>query len=149
VTALPNVPINVVKIDPGDNQTLYVGTEIGLYRSIDGGASWARYGASLPLVSVTDLSIAADGNSVRIATYGRGFWEIYAKSGGSPNGVLGNGDFNYDQLIDGFDLVREAAALLTTNADADYNGIGNLTGTTNSIDAADFTALAAKLGGRP
>ena len=39
--------------------------------------------------------------------------------------------------------------LLTTNADADYNAIGNLTGTTNSIDASDFIALAAKLGGRP
>jgi photosystem II stability/assembly factor-like uncharacterized protein len=148
-TALPNVPINVVKVDPGDNQTLYVGTEIGLYRSIDGGATWARYGTGLPLVSVTELSIAADGSSVRIATYGRGFWEIYPKNGGSPNGVLGNGDFNYDQLIDGIDLVREAAVLLTTNADADYNAIGNLTGTTNSIDASDFAALAAKLGGRP
>ncbi|MGZ6372083.1 MAG: hypothetical protein ACXWL8_01665, partial [Candidatus Limnocylindria bacterium] len=148
-TALPNVPINVVKLDPGDSQTLYVGTEIGLYRSTDGGASWSRYGTGLPLVSVTDLSIASDGSSLRIATYGRGFWEIYPKSGGSPAGVAGNGDFNSDQLIDGVDLVREAAALFTTNADAEYDAIGNLTGSTNSIDAADFAALVAKLGGRP
>jgi hypothetical protein len=148
-TALPNVPINVVKVDPGDNQTVYVGTEIGLYRSIDGGATWQRYGTGLPLVSVTDLSIAADGSSVRIATYGRGFWEIYPKAGGSPTGVAGNGDFNFDQVIDGVDLVREAAVLLTTNADADYNAVGNLTGTTNAIDTSDFAALTAKLGGRP
>jgi len=147
--ALPNVPINVVKVDPGDNQTIYVGTEVGLYRSIDGGANWSRYGTGLPLVSVTDVSIAFDGSSVRIATYGRGFWEIYPRSGGSPAGIAGNGDFNFDQLIDGIDLVREAAALLTTNADADYTAIGNLTGATNSIDANDFAALAAKLGGRP
>src|SRR5205814_962914 len=147
--ALPNVPINVVKVDPGDNQTIYVGTEVGLYRSIDGGANWSRYGTGLPLVSVTDVSIAFDGSSVRIATYGRGFWEIYPRSGGSPAGIAGNGDFNFDQLIDGIDLVREAASLLTTNADADYTAIGNLTGTTNSIDANDFAALAAKLGGRP
>jgi hypothetical protein len=148
-TALPNVPINVVKLDPGDSQTVYVGTEVGLYRSTDGGASWVRYGTGLPLVSVTDLSVAADGSSLRIATYGRGFWEIYPKTGGSPGGVAGNGDFNFDQLIDGIDLVREAAALLTTNADADYSAVGNLTGTANAIDAADFAALAAKLGGRP
>ena len=148
-TALPNVPINVVKVDPGDSQTIYVGTEIGLYRSIDGGASWARYGTGLPLVSVTDLSVALDGSLVRISTFGRGFWEIYAKPGGSPAGVLGNGDFNFDQVIDGIDLVREAALLLTTNADADYNAVGNLAGTTNAIDETDFTALVAKLGGRP
>ena len=148
-TALPNVPINVVKVDPGDNQTIYAGTEIGLYRSIDGGASWARYGSGLPLVSVTDLSIALDGSLVRISTFGRGFWEIYPKVGGSPAGVLGNGDFNFDQVIDGIDLVREAAVLLTTNADADYNAVGNLTGATNAIDDSDVTALVAKLGGRP
>ena len=148
-TALPNVPINVVKVDPGDSQTIYVGTEIGLYRSIDGGASWARYGTGLPLVSVTDLSVALDGSLVRISTFGRGFWEIYAKPGGSPAGVLGNGDFNFDQVIDGIDLVREAALLLTTNADADYNAVGNLAGTTNAIDETDLTALVAKLGGRP
>ena len=52
-------------------------------------------------------------------------------------------------MIDGIDLVREAAALLTTNADPDYSAIGNLTGATNSIDASDFSAVAAKLGGRP
>ena len=98
---------------------------------------------------MTDLSIAIDGSAVRIATYGRGFWEIYPKAGGSVAGILGNGDFNFDQLIDGVDVVREAAVLLTTNADADYNAIGNLTGTTNTIDAADLTSLIVKLGGRP
>jgi hypothetical protein len=148
-SALPNVPINAVKLDPGDSQTIYAGTEIGLYRSIDGGATWARYGAGLPLVSVTDLSIAVDGSAVRIATFGRGFWEIYPKAGGSVAGILGNGDFNFDQVIDGIDLVREAAVLLTTSADADYSAIGNLTGTTNAIDSADLTQLIVKLGGRP
>ena len=98
---------------------------------------------------MTDLSVALDGSLVRISTFGRGFWEIYAKPGGSPAGVLGNGDFNFDQVIDGIDLVREAALLLTTNADADYNAVGNLAGTTNAIDETDFTALVAKLGGRP
>ena len=52
-------------------------------------------------------------------------------------------------MIDGFDLVREAAALLTTNADADYNGVGNLTGATNAIDTDDLTSLIIKFGGRP
>ena len=37
---------------------------------------------------------------------------------------------------------------LDSSADA-YNGIGNLTGSTNSIDASDFNQLVAKLGERP
>ena len=146
---LPNVPINVVKLDPGDHNTIYVGTEIGLYRSTDAGASFSRYGSGLPLVSVTDLSVAADGSSVRIATYGRGFWEISPVAGGSVAGVYGTGDFDGNQQIDGFDLVRESAVLLTDSSQDDYNATGNLVGTTNSIDGADLTALLGKLGGRP
>src|SRR5439155_18111479 len=50
---LPFVPIEIVKIDPKHPHTLYVGTEIGLYRSTDGGQNFSRFGAgSLPLVEV-------------------------------------------------------------------------------------------------
>jgi hypothetical protein len=151
--ALPNVPANVVKVDPGDSNTIYVGTEIGLYKgsSSDGGTTWSfvRYGSGLPLVNVTDLAISLDGSAIRVATFGRGFWEIYPKSGGSLTGVYGTGDFDYSQTIDGYDLVREAAVLLTDSSSPDYNAIGHLVGTTNSIGSADMSALIAKFGGRP
>jgi len=145
----PSVPVNVVKVDPNDASTIYVGTEIGLYRSQNGGTSFTRYGNNLPLVSVTDIAVAYDSSSVRISTFGRGFWEINPKAGGSPAGVAGNGDFDANGVIDGFDLVREAGLLgLDSSWDA-YNGIGNLVGSTNSIDASDFTTLMGKFGGRP
>jgi hypothetical protein len=148
-TGIPEaVPVDVVKVDPSNAQIIYVGTEIGMYRSTNGGTTFVRYGTGLPLVEVTDVSIAADGSSLRIATYGRGFWEIYP-SASAPAGVAGNGDFDGNQVIDGYDLVREAAVLLTDPSYADYNSIGNLVGTTNQIDASDLTALINKLGGRP
>ena len=146
---LPNVPINVVKFDPGDRSTIYVGTEIGLYRSTDGGGSFSRYGTGLPLVSVTDVSIAANGSSVRVSTFGRGFWEIATVPGGSAAGVYGTGDFDGNQQIDGYDLVREAALLGTDSSRDDYSALGNLVGGTNSIDSSDLIALLGKLGGRP
>jgi hypothetical protein len=148
-SGLPNVPVNVVKVDPGNTNTVYVGTEIGLFRSQNGGDSWSLYGAGLPLVSVTDLAISASEGSVRVATFGRGFWEISNTAGGSAAGVAGNGDFDRDQVIDGTDLVREAALLLTDSTADSYDPIGNLTGATNAIDAADLTALLGKFGSRP
>ena len=143
-----NLPVNVVTLDPGDPATVYVGTEIGLYRSTDSGGSFELYGTGLPLVSVTDIAVAADGRSVRIATFGRGFWEI-SNDTSAAVGVHGSGDFDNNQQIDGFDVVRESALLGTDSSMDDYNWIGNLVSPTNSIGPADLTALLARLGGRP
>lgn len=72
------VPVNVVVGDPGDEegQTLYAGTHLGLYKSTDGGENWKRFGFGLPLVSVTDIYVAPDSSLVRVATYGRGIWQL-------------------------------------------------------------------------
>lgn len=73
---LPDVPVNVIRQDPSNPQTLYVATVLGVYRTQDGGASWSRLGQGLPMVSVTDLQISPDGQRLRVATYGRGFFEL-------------------------------------------------------------------------
>jgi len=146
---LPKVPANVVAVDPNDANTIYLGTQIGLYISKNGGTNWTRYGgSSLPLVSVTEINVALDSSAIRISTFGRGFWELYP-SVVAPTGVYGSGDFDGNQIIDGFDVVREAAVLGLSAADVGYDPTGNLTGATNVIDGADFGALVAKMGGRP
>jgi len=70
------VPVHMVKVDPIDHTTVYAGTDLGLYRSIDSGTSWTRFGSGLPLVSVRDIYIAPDGTFMRIGTHGRGVWEM-------------------------------------------------------------------------
>ena len=70
------VPVHVIKNIPGDGTKLFCGTDFGLYYSENSGNTWIRYGASLPLVSVRDIYIAPDKSFIRIATYGRGVWEI-------------------------------------------------------------------------
>jgi len=74
------VPVHMVKVDPLDHNTVYAGTDLGLYRSTDGGASWARFGSGLPLVSVRDIYLAPDGTFMRIGTHGRGVWEMQGVS---------------------------------------------------------------------
>jgi photosystem II stability/assembly factor-like uncharacterized protein len=70
------VPVNTVTTDPGDAAVVYAGTHLGVYKSTNGGSTWTRFGAGMPLVNVMDMYIAADSSLVRVATYGRGFWEL-------------------------------------------------------------------------
>jgi PKD repeat protein len=72
------IPVNMVAVDPVVRTTLYAATHLGVYRSLDSGSAWERLGAFLPLVNVMDVTVSADGNQVRAATYGRGVWELSA-----------------------------------------------------------------------
>ncbi|MBX9942724.1 MAG: hypothetical protein K2Y40_01480 [Reyranella sp.] len=62
----------VVRADPVRKGLLYVGTETGIFFSLDDGASWARMGGGLPVVPVYDLKLK-DSDLVA-ATHGRSFW---------------------------------------------------------------------------
>ena len=147
---LPFVPVDVIAVDPGDSNTLYAGTDVGLYRSTDGGINWTRFGAgSLPLVEVDDVCISPASSRLTVGTYGRGFWQIGTGAGSDPAGVRGNGDTNFDQRIEGLDLIDLADALGTTQASSFYRWQADLTGTVNAIDSADLTALLARFGGQP
>ncbi len=65
---------HVVKQDPVNPELLFVGTEMGLYMSLDGGAQWARFEENLPPVAVHDLAIHPSEHDLIIATHGRGVY---------------------------------------------------------------------------
>ncbi|TMQ67880.1 MAG: sialidase [Candidatus Eisenbacteria bacterium] len=68
---------HVVKEDLVNPDLLFVGTEVGLWVSLDGGGRWAQYkGGELPSVAVRDLAIHPRDNDLVIATHGRGIWII-------------------------------------------------------------------------
>jgi photosystem II stability/assembly factor-like uncharacterized protein len=68
---------HVIKEDPVEAQLLYLGTEFGLWVSVDGGTQWARFkGGHLPAVAVRDLVIHPRENDLVIATHGRGIWIV-------------------------------------------------------------------------
>ena len=75
---LPDLPITRIYFDPRDasRATIYAATHVGIYRTTDGGANWAPYGNGLPTVRVNDIYMPPDGGFIRIATYGRGIWEL-------------------------------------------------------------------------
>ncbi len=72
---LPDVPANAIVIDPLQTTRLWVGTDVGVYTSTDGGATWAPYVTGMPIVSVFDMSLQGPNRILRVATHGRGLWE--------------------------------------------------------------------------
>jgi len=79
---IPDVPMNAFVVDPNNSNNLYAGTDIGVFRSTDGGANWATFGTGLPRVAVFDMAIQSKFRILRIATHGRGIWEISLSSSG-------------------------------------------------------------------
>ncbi len=66
--------IQVVREDPSNRDLLYVGTEFGLYASLDGGKTWKKFMNNLPTVRVDDILIHPRDNDLIVATHGRSVW---------------------------------------------------------------------------
>jgi hypothetical protein len=152
---LPNVPVFVVKYDPVTPTTIYAGTELGVYITTDDGATWDRMGEGFPMVPVRDIYVAKNQEFIRVATYGRGLWEIYP-SAAANHGAPGNGDYDRNLKLDWIDLVAMSSRLGATpaqNVQPLYSWILDITGggdaPVQSIDDADLSALLAKFGGHP
>ena len=82
---IPDVPVNAFVVDPQDSNNLFAGTDIGVYNSTDGGANWTPYGTGLPRVAVFDIAIQNPSRILRIATHGRGIWEITVTGTPAPS----------------------------------------------------------------
>jgi photosystem II stability/assembly factor-like uncharacterized protein len=68
---------HVIREDLVNHNLLFLGTEMGLWISLDGGSQWAQYkGGDLPNVAVRDLVIHPRDNDLVIATHGRGIWIV-------------------------------------------------------------------------
>lgn len=66
----------VIREDLVNKNLLFVGTEMGLYLSIDGGANWVRFKGNFPQVPVYDMVIHPTEHDLVVATHGRGIFII-------------------------------------------------------------------------
>ena len=58
--------------DPENPELLFLGTEFGLYLSLDGGESWAPFRNNVPKVGIRDMVIHPTEGDLVMATHGRG-----------------------------------------------------------------------------
>ncbi len=75
---LPDVPVLRVLVDKLDatSNTLLAATDIGVFRSTDGGATWAAYNlGTIPAVPVFDIEQNNNG-TIFVGTHGRGAYQL-------------------------------------------------------------------------
>ncbi|MCF6366209.1 MAG: T9SS type A sorting domain-containing protein [Bacteroidales bacterium] len=70
----PDVVTHCLLVMPHEPNTIWAGTDIGLFESTDNGVSWHIANNGLPPVSIYDMHIS--GNQVVVATHGRGIWTV-------------------------------------------------------------------------
>ncbi len=73
---LPDVPTNTILIDELNPDDLYVGNDLGVYYSENGGVSWEPFSDELPeAVMIYDLNNSPANRKIRIATHGHGIYQ--------------------------------------------------------------------------
>ncbi len=96
-SGLPDAPANAVAVDPLRPERVFVGSDVGVFLSEDGGGSFVAAMTGLPLGAVvTDLEIDASPHVLTAGTYGRGAWQADL-------------DFADTLFADGFESANTAA----------------------------------------
>jgi hypothetical protein len=73
--ALLDIHHNAIIVDPANTSHVYVGADIGVWRSTNGGTAWSVFSQGLPDAAIVDLKIHAAGRLIRATTHGRSAWE--------------------------------------------------------------------------
>ena len=76
---LPAEPVNVIKEDPVNQDLLYVGTDHGIYVSLDRGQTFMPLDKKLPHVAVHDLVVHPKVHDLVIGTHGRSIYRVSVK----------------------------------------------------------------------
>ncbi len=75
-----NLPANgavlAIAEDHINPKLLFVGTEFGLFFTVNGGEKWIQLKSGLPAIAVRDLAIQKRENDLVLATFGRGFYVL-------------------------------------------------------------------------
>ncbi|WP_455375757.1 WD40/YVTN/BNR-like repeat-containing protein [Kaarinaea lacus] len=73
---LPDTPVSALALDHNDPNTIYVGTDVGVFATNNLGASWLAYDNGIPNSPIHDLHVDESENFLYAATFGRGMYKL-------------------------------------------------------------------------
>lgn len=81
---LPDVPVHSIVVDPTNPMRLYIGTDVGVFASADGGTNWAVENTGFANVITEWLTINSTSGATQLFafTHGRGAWRVAANPTG-------------------------------------------------------------------
>jgi photosystem II stability/assembly factor-like uncharacterized protein len=84
-TGLPDAPVHSIVVDPLNRQTLYAGTELGVFTSTDGGNTWMADVNDFANTPITQLLLDRSAGVTQLVafTYGRGVWKTQIPNTGT------------------------------------------------------------------
>jgi photosystem II stability/assembly factor-like uncharacterized protein len=84
--ALPDIPVHSLAVDPTRRERLYLGTDLGVFVSLDGGSTWAveNTGFAAVVTETVVIGEGAAGKAVYAFTHGRGAWRAELTVSGGP-----------------------------------------------------------------
>jgi photosystem II stability/assembly factor-like uncharacterized protein len=88
--------VKTITEDQKNPDVLYIGTESGIFLTLDRGQSWRRLKANLPTVRVDEITLHPRDNAMLVATHGRAIWILdnlapiqeYTAAAGNGDGKL-------------------------------------------------------------
>lgn len=72
---LPDLPVQSVCVDPLNPSDIYLGTDLGVYRSLNNGTSWEPWFDGMPYAMVLDVVVSLPDHRLRAATFGNGVYQ--------------------------------------------------------------------------
>jgi hypothetical protein len=68
--------MNAVVVDPASSKRVWVAGDVGVYQTLDMGASWASFSSGLPNAMAADLLFHKQDRMLICATRNRGAWAM-------------------------------------------------------------------------
>ena len=138
--ALPDIPVNCIVVDPTNSARLFIGTDMGVFVSVDGGNSWNVENTGFANVPVESLALnTVSGVTTLYAfTHGRGVWRIALGSGCKTSLSKASQTFSQVGGTGSFGVTGNCTWAVTVN----QSGAGWVTITSTSNGAVNYSVAA-------
>jgi hypothetical protein len=139
--SLPNLPANCITVQPGGNDALYLGMDVGVYYRDGSMSDWILFNTGLPNVIVGELECKTTAGKIYAGTFGRGLWESNLFSSSSNNTLtISPATQNVNPVAGSATLNITSNTSWTVSDDASWLTLSPTSGTGNATINATYTA---------